>query len=83
MRDTYWRTAAESDLGEGVAYFEFQGEWATRQVEVYGEHWVSSRDEQGPIGPNLCDQPLSELELLDEEQITKEEFEVAWTRSGR
>jgi hypothetical protein len=30
----YFKHAAESDLGAGISYFEFEDEWAVRQVET-------------------------------------------------
>lgn len=79
---SYYRRAAESDLGEGVAYIEFDGEWATRQVEIYGDRWFDSRTAfHDEIGPGLCDQPLSEMGMLDEEEITAEEFERIWAEA--
>ena len=32
----YFKHEAESDLGSGIAYLEFDGELPTRQVENYG-----------------------------------------------
>jgi hypothetical protein len=80
----YYKTTAESDLGEGTAYFEFDGEWAIRQVENYGDRWFySSKSYHQEIGPALCDQPLSELGLGPEHEISKESFEQAWDRAKR
>lgn len=35
MLSTFYRHEAESDLGEGMAYFEFVENRPTRQIEVY------------------------------------------------
>jgi len=78
----YFARDAESDLGHGVVYMEFDGETATRQVERYGERWFDSRTEYHPeIGPGLVDQPLSALGLGPADEITEEQFEEAWRQS--
>jgi hypothetical protein len=80
----YYRRQSESDLGEGVAYLEFDGELAQRQVEIYGDRWFDSRTEYHPeIGPGLVDQPLSEIGLADEDEIPAEEFERVWREAMR
>ena len=38
-----FRKDVELNIGKGFAYFEFDGEWATRQVEVYGDRWFNSK----------------------------------------
>jgi hypothetical protein len=61
-------------------YCEFDGEWATRQVDIVGERWYSSaraKDHPG-LGGSLCDQPLSELDLTAAQEIAAEEFERIW-----
>jgi hypothetical protein len=73
----YFKHEAESDLGTGVAYLEFDGEWAVRQIERYNNRWFCSKKEYHPeIGPTLADQPLSELELKPKDEIASEEFEA-------
>lgn len=84
MRKRYFCHDAESDLGVGTVYFEFVGDYATRQVERYGDHWFDSRTPYHPeIGPGLLDQPLTELELGESDEISAEEFEHAWNESVR
>lgn len=79
----YFKRQAESSLGIGVAYMEFDGDYATRQVENYGEKWFRSDQDFHPgIGPALCDQPLSELGLGLADQISQEEFEKVWVRAS-
>ena len=52
---------------------------AVRQVEIYGDRWFDSRTSYHPeIGPGLVDQPLFELGMLDDEEISSEEFEQMW-----
>jgi hypothetical protein len=78
----YYKHDAESEVGLGVAYLEFDGEWATRQVEIYGDCWFCSMKAYHPeIGPALIDQPFSVLELQPEQEITSEEFEVIWEKA--
>lgn len=79
----HFKRDAESELGQGVVWFEFDGEQPLRQVERYGDRWFSSRHEYHPeIGPGLVDQPLSVLDLGAEQEITAEEFEAAWREAG-
>jgi hypothetical protein len=74
----------DSELGAGMFWIEFDGELPSRQVERYGDRWFSSRDEYEPgLGGGLADQPLSEVDLGSEHEISAEEFEAAWEESGR
>jgi hypothetical protein len=80
----YFKGTAESDLGQGIFYVEFDGEWASRQVEVYGDRWFCSlKDYHEEIGPGLCDLPLSDMELGPEQEIFGEEFELVWKEAER
>lgn len=80
----YYRRVSESDLGEGIAYLEFDGEWALRQVEIYGDRWFDSRTDYHPeIGPGLVDQPFTDLGITDDEEISAEEFERVWQEALR
>ncbi|MEZ6062403.1 MAG: hypothetical protein R3C19_18830 [Planctomycetaceae bacterium] len=76
----YFRHESESRLGAGTAWVEFGSDgWATRQVECYDGRWFCSIEEYfDELGGTLCDQPMSELDLSDSEEITKPEFETAW-----
>jgi hypothetical protein len=40
--------ADDFGLGPGVAYFEFDGELPTRQIEHYGDRWFSSIERYHP-----------------------------------
>ena len=84
----YFRSPAEplpergdpAKLGPGRFYVEFDGEWATRQGELFADGLrPASRDP----GYFLCDQPLSRLTSAPPiEESTADEFEGAWRRSG-
>jgi hypothetical protein len=79
MTKRYFKRNAQSELGIGEVWFEFDGELPARQVERYEDRWFSSRTEyHDEIGPGLVDQPLSTLELSTEHEIDAEEFEQAW-----
>ncbi|MFN6465092.1 MAG: hypothetical protein RMZ41_025175 [Nostoc sp. DedVER02] len=79
----YFKHQAESDLGMGIAYLEFDGDSASRQVEIYGDKWFLSNrvyhTQTGGIA--LCDQPLSETGLGREHEISQSEFELVWSEA--
>lgn len=80
----YFKVESETIFGEGHTYFEFCGEMVVRQVEYSGNKWFSSRnDYHEGIGPSLCDIPLSQIDLYEEDKITSEEFEIAWEKAGK
>ncbi len=75
----YFKHWAESSLGSGIAYNEFDGELPTRQVEKYGDRWFSSIKRSHPeIGPGLSDRSLSESDLEPQHEIAQAEFEEVW-----
>ena len=76
----YFTHPRDDDLGGGIAYFEFSGDQATRQIEVYGGRWYcsDSPEDDPELGPGLVDQPPDVLELTDEHEISAEEFERLW-----
>ena len=76
----YFQHEAESDLGEGMAYLEFNGEWACRQVEVYGNQWRCADEAHDEW---LADQPLEVVGLGAEHEISAEEFERIWREAMR
>lgn len=76
----YFQHAAESDLGEGMAYLEISDGWPSRQVEVYGEVWRWGDDAHREW---LADQPFSELELEAEHAMSAEAFERLWQEALR
>jgi hypothetical protein len=81
----YFKFPAESDLGIGIQYIEFDDDnWPIRQVECYGSRLFNSNEryhkELGCGG--LCDQQLTESGIKLGEQIDIEEFESAWNLSN-
>lgn len=76
----YYKHEAESEFGTGAVYIEFSGEWPTRQVEVYGEHWRWGSVEFPEF---LADQPLEVLQLNEEHEITQRAFEQIWLEAMR
>jgi hypothetical protein len=82
----YFRRAGDWEgIGKGAVWLEFDGDWATRQVELYDGRWYSSVGEYHPDlgGGGLADQPLQEHEFQPSEEISAEEFEAAWNEALR
>ena len=80
--ERYFKHEAESDLGSGIAYLEFDGEIPTRQVEKYGDRWFCSVNRYHPeIGPGLTDRSLSQIDIESQDEISQEEFEEAWNEA--
>jgi hypothetical protein len=73
-----------TNLEAGSIWTEFVGEQPTRQVERYGCRWFSSRDEyHAELGPSLAEGPLHQMDYSPEHEVSAEEFERAWSESGR
>ncbi len=82
----YFKFPAESDLGIGIQYIEFDDEgWPIRQAECYGDRWFNSnqRYHQELGGMGLCDQKLSAAGMKIGDSIDDREFELAWDLSDR
>jgi hypothetical protein len=61
--NSYFKFPAESDLGIGIQYIEFDDDcWPIRQAECYGDRWFNSshRYHQELGGMSLCDQQLTQ-----------------------
>src|SRR5213595_489255 len=89
---TYWKKGPEllPGLGMTTTYQEVNGEWITRQVEVYDDRWymADSPEVHHPeLGGGLCDRPLSDMISQGifgpENQIEKSVFEEAWHEAVR
>jgi Circadian oscillating protein COP23 len=82
----YFKFPAESDLGIGIQYIEFDdNSWPIRQVDCYGDRLFNSNEryhKELSCG-GLCDQKLTEAGIKLGEQIDAEEFELAWKLSNR
>jgi hypothetical protein len=78
-----FRRVARAALGDGTVWLEFEGEMPTRQVERYGLRWFSSRQTYHPeLGPGLVDQPLAELGLTPDLEVSAAEFDWAWNETA-
>jgi hypothetical protein len=78
----YFKHEAESDLGSGIAYLEFDGELPARQVEKYGDRWFCSiKHYHSEIGPGLTDRSVSQLDIEPQCEISQAEFEEAWNEA--
>ena len=71
---------SDSDLGEGVCYVEFTGDWPSRQVEIAGDTWRWGDNEHSEW---LADQPFSVCGLDDVYKIPEDEFERIWQEAMR
>jgi O-acetyl-ADP-ribose deacetylase (regulator of RNase III) len=79
MMRRYFRHESESNLGTGLVWTEFEGEYAVRQVESFGDRWFCSvRDWYPEIGIALSEGRLSELDLSWSHDVTVDEFEAVW-----
>jgi hypothetical protein len=82
----YFKFPAESDLGIGIQYIEFDDEgWSIRQAECYADRWFNSnqRYHQELGGMGLCDQKLSEAGMKMGDPIDVQKFEELWDLSDR
>jgi hypothetical protein len=82
----YFKFPAESDLGEGYQYIEFNDQgWPVRQAECYDGRWFNSNkkyhQELGSIG--LWDQRLTESGMNLGEVVEAHEFESVWKLSNQ
>jgi hypothetical protein len=76
--------APEAGLGDGLVYFEYDGDIPTRQVELYDGRWFDSRTAyHEELGPGLVDQPRAAVGLTVDDEISADEFEAAWSASVR
>jgi hypothetical protein len=82
----YFKFPAESDLGIGIQYIEFDDEgWPIRQAECYGDRWFNSNQSyhQELGGMGLCDQKLSAAGIKMGDPIDDREFELVWELSTK
>ena len=71
----YWD---EQDM---LFYLHFIGEEAVRQIQKSGDSVIYLSTEQPEQGDAfLYDQSLFDLDIEDEELISKEEFEAEWNK---
>jgi sulfur relay (sulfurtransferase) DsrC/TusE family protein len=82
----YFKFSAESDLGIGVQYIEFdEDNWPIRQAECYEDRWFNSNRRYHPElgGMGLCDQQLKASGMKIGISIDQQEFEEAWKLSNK
>ena len=82
----YFKFPAESDLGEGYQYIEFNDRgWPIRQAECYGSRWFNSNtkyhQELDSVG--LWDRRLTDSGIKLGEVVDAHEFEAAWDLSNQ
>ena len=82
----YFKFPAESDLGEGYQYIEFNDRgWPVRQAEYYDGKWFNSNkkyhQELDSVG--LWDRRLTDSGIKLGEVVDAHEFEAAWDLSNQ
>jgi hypothetical protein len=68
------------ELGPGIYYIEYDGEWATRQCEIFANGLRLSSLDPAYF---MCDQSISRMQFPHPTitEITVAEFEDAWRRA--
>jgi hypothetical protein len=82
----YFKFPAESNLGIGVQYIEFNDSgWAVRQVECYEGRWFNSSKSyhEELTSSSLCDQKLTESGIKLGDPVDAQEFEAIWNLSSK
>jgi Circadian oscillating protein COP23 len=82
----YFKFPAESNLGIGVQYIEFNDKgWAVRQAECYGDKWFNSNKSyhEELTSSSLCDQKLTESGIKLGDPVDAQEFEDIWNLSNK
>jgi hypothetical protein len=77
----YYKCGAKLKRGRIIQYIEFTDGYATRQVEEYqdkNEWFFCGKDSSLRDKIRMCDQPISSIEVKDENTIDSTEFETAW-----
>ena len=82
----YFRFPAESNLGIGIQYIEFDDNgWPIRQIKCDGDRLFNSNqkyhDELGVMG--LCEQKLTEFGIKIGSSIEAKEFDSLWSLSNQ
>jgi hypothetical protein len=82
----YFKFPAESNLGIGVQYIEFNDSgWAVRQAECYEGKWFNSSKSyhEELTSSSLCDQKLTESGIKLGDPVDAQEFEDIWKLSNQ
>lgn len=76
---SYYKYWGEDMYGvEGLTYIEFTDNQCARQISFHGDrklYFAYPRDTR-----EMCDVPLYDMGLTDDEIITQEEFEIIWKK---
>jgi hypothetical protein len=82
----YFKFPAESHLGEGYQYIEFNDQgWPVRQAECYGDRWFNSNQKyhQELDSVGLWDQRLTESGMKLGDVVDAQEVEAVWKLSNQ
>jgi hypothetical protein len=84
MTTTYYKHFAESIAGEGIAFFEVCNNIITRQVEIYGgkQYWADGKSQKSSQFM-LADRFASEINLKEEHEVTRQQFDKVWESARR
>jgi hypothetical protein len=69
--------------GAVMDYVEFEDDWAIRQVRYCDGEWkyADASDPDNIDNSFVCDQPLSEMDIKDENLIDVSKFNWAWDQA--
>ena len=73
----YW------DERDVLYYLHFKGNDAIRQIEIAGDNKVYLAINEPAQALDIYDQDLEDLDLHEEDYISKEEFDEAWGGSAQ
>lgn len=84
----YFRAEGDSrysDTQLGVSYYEFDGQYCTRQIDLDGDvrEYFEQHIGSEPPNRNMLDKPLSSILTSDAEEITAHEFEAVWNKVSK
>jgi hypothetical protein len=69
----YFVRRAKCEYGEGHVYYEFEGQWVSRQVEIYQSKCFRY---EGRL--EVCSQPFDAMGFAKDDEITSDEFGRIW-----
>lgn len=70
------------DMRDWRYYFEIDGEWAIKQIDVCGDEIYCMDEDNMDIGEyhGLCDQPLDDSILSQLDEISADAFYDVWNK---